>query len=756
MAPRTGLPRAVRRLLAFSTAVALVTTVVVAVPAGKHLVHAAGVAQTVYEVVFYLGAFSMIGVIVMRARSAREGRTGWLLLSLGPVSFLCGSTVFQTLAAGQPSPNLADLFFLAVYPLTFAGLVLLFRRQAGRTPAALWLDGLVGGLGVGSLGARYVLQPVMHVGPGSAAAVTTTLAYPVCDLVLLIMIVSMIGILRHDAGPQWFFLLAGYVVLAGTDSVFLIQTSLGTYETPSLLDHGWQVAFMLVAYAGWNRPGRGQSKRNVSSLSVVPVASALAATVVLVDSTGTTQPLPTLLAAGTVVLTLVRLAVTIRETTRLAHTDRLARTDELTGLANRRAFYERARVLSSEHAATGAQHAVLLVDLDRFKEVNDSFGHLVGDDLLRLVGPRLAAQCGPGDLIARLGGDEFGIVVTGSLDGETVAARLTRSLEQPFVLRDLTVQISASVGIAHFPEDGTDGATLLQRADVAMYVAKRTRTGWRAYDAAEDPNSPERLYLLDALRGVLADGGRGLELHYQPKLGLGDGRLTGVEALVRWRHPQLGLLPPAAFLPLMEEYGLSRQLTEVVLREGVAQCARWRAQGLHMPVAVNLPPALCSDPALPSYVREVLDAHRLPATFLELEITEEFLLGDLDGARRVLRELSDLGVRVSIDDFGTGYSSLAYLRDLPVVQLKLDRTFVTGMEDDTTTAALVRSTVSLSHSLGLEMVAEGVETAAALDLLREVGCDQAQGFHIGRPVPAAEITEWLLAGGDADEESKTA
>jgi diguanylate cyclase (GGDEF)-like protein len=745
----------VRRLLSFATVAALVTTLVVAVHPGKELVHTSPVALVAYQVVFYSSALATLAVVVLRVRAPRPGRGGWFLVSLGPVFFLLGSCVWQLVSSGehrQPLPSPADALFLLVYPALFAGIMVLFRQQARRTPAAVWLDGVIGGLAVGSVAARFVLDPVLGqrtVAGGSPAAVTASLAYPMGDLVLLATVTAVLSILRGRAGAQWLFLLGGCAVLALTDVEFLLATARGDYHTPTLLDHGWQLAFMMIAVAGWTRGGLTVSTRTVTPVAALPMAAASAATLVLVA--GRTTAFATSLAAATVLLTLVRLAVTIRETVRLSDTHDLARTDELTGLPNRRAFYERTRHLSAAHATAGVRHAVLLVDLDRFKEVNDSFGHLVGDDLLRLVGPRLAAQCGPDDLIARLGGDEFGIVVLGEEAAETVAGRLCSSLDEPFVLRDLTVQISASVGVAHYPEDGVDGVTLLRRADVAMYAAKRNRCGWRAYDAAEDPNSPDRLHLLDALRTALAEGGRGFELHYQPKLGLVDGRLTGVEALVRWRHPRLGLLPPAEFLPLLEEYGLSRALTDVVLRQAVAQCARWRDQGLHLPVAVNVPASLCTDPALPAYVGSLLDRHGLVPGCLELEITEEFLLGDRVSAREVLEQLSALGVRVSIDDFGTGYSSLAYLRDLPVDTLKLDRTFITGMEDDPTTAALVRSAVSLSHSLGLQMVAEGVETEAALELLRRLGCDQAQGFHVGHPLPADELTAWLGTGDEQQQ-----
>jgi diguanylate cyclase (GGDEF)-like protein len=739
---------AARRLLRVAVGAALVTTLMLVVPAGHRLVAGSGPVQAVYQLGYYVCMVAALAAVLLRAASGGRYRHGWLLVGLTQAAYLLGDLTWFAVVRGQvpePYPSVADAFYLAQYPAAFAGLVLLFRRQVGRTAAAVWLDGVIAGLGLGAVAARFAFAEVVRIGSGGTALVVTNLAYPVGDLVLLVVVTSILTILRGSAGLRWLLLLGGFVVLAGTDSTYLVRLAQDSYRSPSLLDQGWPFAFLLVALAAWAPQREDRAGRGVTPMAMVPLSSAAAATGVMAASNVGTSPVPIVLAASAVLLTLVRLALTLQQVTSLAHTRRLARTDELTGLPNRRAFYERAQHLNDAHAGDGRAHAVLLVDLDRFKEVNDSFGHHVGDDLLRLVGPRLAAQVGPDDLIARLGGDEFGIVVLGHDPAEAVAERLCASLEQPFTLADVTVQISASIGVAHYPRHGTDGTTLLRRADVAMYAAKRARTGWRSYAAAEDPNSPERLHLLDDLRTELAHGGTGLELHYQPKVRLADDRLSGVEALVRWRHPVRGLLPPGEFLPLVEEYGLSRSLTDAVLLAALGQCSRWRDLGLVLPVAVNLPAALCTDPELPDRVAALLTRLDLPPALLELEITEEFMLGDRHRARTVLTRLGELGVRVSIDDFGTGYSSLAYLRDLPVDQLKLDRTFVADAENDPTSAALVRSTVSLAHSLGLEMVAEGVETPGVLALLREVGCDQAQGYFLGRPMPAARLQEWLGA-----------
>ena len=707
------------------------------------------VASPAFPIAYYVGLTASAAMLFSRALGSRHQRRPWLLLALGATSWLLGDLFWHFYVADldpQPYPSAADLGYLLVFPLVYAGLLSLVRIRVGRLPAATWLDGLIAGLGVGSVAAAFVLRPVLEIGEGDLPLVVTNLAYPVGDLVLLAVVVAVMAVLRGRAGLCWWLLSAGFVALTVTDGAFLLESASGTHVHPSLVDQGWPLAFLLVALASVSPQGSGRHVReNTAAISVVPLLSALGSLVVLLREQGEWAEVTSVLAVTTIVLTLVRLALTIRDTERLADSHRLARTDVLTGLPNRRAFYDRAGRLARTSTVEGGQQAVLLLDLDRFKEVNDSLGHLMGDELLCQVGPRLAAQLRDGDTLARLGGDEFGVVLTGvdSSGPAAVAERLCRSLDEPFELEGVSVQVGVSVGIALSPQHGVHATELLQRADVAMYDAKRNRAGWRTYVASEDPNSPERLRSVELLRGLLRGDGAGLELHYQPKVRLCDGSLTGVEALVRWRHPVQGLLYPGSFLDLVEENGLARYLTGHVLDRALEQCARWRELGLDIPVAVNLSATTVIDTELPQSVADRLSHHGLPPTSLELEITEEFLMSDWVRARSVLEGVRGLGVRVSVDDFGTGYSSLSYLRDLPIDQLKLDRTFISRMEDDETAAALVRSTVSLAHSLGLEMVAEGVETADIVARLVSFGCDQAQGYHLGRPMPAEEVESWL-------------
>jgi diguanylate cyclase (GGDEF)-like protein len=390
--------------------------------------------------------------------------------------------------------------------------------------------------------------------------------------------------------------------------------------------------------------------------------------------------------------------------------------------------------------------ALLLIDLDRFKEVNDGLGHHVGDRLLHQVAQRLSARLRSEDVLARLGGDEFAVLVdvADATAAAGLAQHLRETLIEPFDLEGIAVRIDASIGIAVHPENGDDIHVLLRRADVAMYKAKTTRTGHCLSATVEDDgtdNGCDGLRLLQELREAMRDDQ--LLLHYQPKMDLHDGSIRGVEALVRWAHPTRGLLYPDAFLPAATHAGLMAELTEEVLRQALDQAKQWRAGDLEITVAVNLSALNLQDAALPDKIAAMLNARALPGCAVQVEITEDALLGDRALATAILSRLRALGVHVAIDDFGTGFSSLAYLRDLPVDELKLDRSFVAPVNSDSRAAALLASSVHLSHSLGLRMVAEGVEDNATLDQLRRHGCDQAQGYFICRPVPADDLVPFL-------------
>ncbi len=416
--------------------------------------------------------------------------------------------------------------------------------------------------------------------------------------------------------------------------------------------------------------------------------------------------------------------------------------DPLTGLPNRRHFL---RLLASR-LADEPRTAVVMLDLDGFKDVNDAFGHATGDLLLAEVGRRLADRLGAAS-VARLGNDEFAALVPAVADTEdarTRVAALVAALSVPFPAEGLTVDVRVTAGLAVSPEHGDEAAGLLQHADTALYTAKHRRRDVEVYDSAADRAS-HRVRMTGHLRDAIA--ARDLTVHYQPKTDPASGRVYGAEALVRWEHPEHGRVSPEEFIPLAEQTGLIRPLTTLVLDAALAACAGWRRDGHHLGVAVNLSTRSLTDTELPAQVGEALRRAGLPPAALTLEITETAVMADLGRSVATLQELRALGVRLSVDDFGTGQSSLAYLKQLPIHEMKIDKAFVLGLADDQGDAAIVRAALSLGHALGLRVVAEGVEDGVTLALLADWGCDLVQGYHVSRPLPPAALEAWLAARG---------
>jgi diguanylate cyclase (GGDEF)-like protein len=424
---------------------------------------------------------------------------------------------------------------------------------------------------------------------------------------------------------------------------------------------------------------------------------------------------------------------------------RLAYEDGLTALPNRAMFNEQLGQAVRAAKRSAQPLSVLVIDMDRFKTINDTLGHPVGDQALREVGMRVRKALRDADIVARLGGDEFAVLLTTSgaeHAARVVAGKISKALEEPLVIDGQPMDMTASIGIATFPGHGEDPNALMRAADVAMYEAKRTKSGFSIYDPAHDERRQEFLTLLGELRRAVEAGE--LVLHYQPKMSLAEGRVSGVEALVRWRHPQRGFIEPSQFIPFAEQTGYISAITRWVLGKAVEQCGVWERIGLRIRMSINVSARdLQLGDALVQDVAAALVAAELPAGMLCLEITESALMEDPGAAQSTLRKLRELGIQTSIDDYGTGYSSLAYIKQLAVNELKIDRAFVSGMEADRKNAAIVRSTIELGHNLGLTVVAEGVETDHELAELRRYGCDSAQGFYFARPMPAAAFERWL-------------
>jgi diguanylate cyclase (GGDEF)-like protein len=418
--------------------------------------------------------------------------------------------------------------------------------------------------------------------------------------------------------------------------------------------------------------------------------------------------------------------------------------DALTGLPNRTLLRDRTNQAIRQADRELVPAALLLLDLERFKEVNDTLGHHYGDQLLAQVGRRLRAALRDVDTVARLGGDEFAVLLPriGTTEGAVaVANKLQAALQEPFELEGLSLDVEASIGVALYPEHGNDPDELLQHADIAMYVAKDTHAGFMLFDPALDQHSPRRLALLGELRRAIDN--RQLVLHYQPKVDAHTGQLLGVEALVRWQHPEHGVLPPGEFIPLAERTGLIGPLTHYVLDAALHQCHRWRQAGHELAVAVNVSARSLLDLAFPDQVAGLLARWDLPARLLMVEITESTIMADPTHALEILGRLNTMGVQIAIDDFGTGYSSMAHLKTLPVQELKVDRSFVSQMTSNNRDAVIVRSTVDLGRNLGLRVVAEGVEDVVTSQELEALGCDAIQGYYVSRPVPPDDLIHWL-------------
>jgi diguanylate cyclase (GGDEF)-like protein len=430
---------------------------------------------------------------------------------------------------------------------------------------------------------------------------------------------------------------------------------------------------------------------------------------------------------------------------------RVATTDDLTGLANRERFRARLdqRIVAAKES--DEKFAVMLLDLDRFKEVNDTLGHHYGDELLRDLGPRLAEVVGPDGLVARLGGDEFAVLLAESTNDtdelEAIARRLSRCVQQPVVVDEMTLEVGVSIGVSRFPRDGDDPHSLLRSADVAMYAAKEAHAGCKVYAAALDRHSVRRLSVLSEFRRALDSDE--IVVFYQPIMYMNGKRVHGAEGLVRWQHPELGLLPPSDFIPIVEQTGLIGALTRHVLERAIAQCAGWRAAGRELTVSVNLSVRNLLDPDLPALIGDLLSLYSLVPEALQLEITESMLMSDPDRSLVTLTRLAQLGVGLSVDDYGTGYSSLANLRRLPIDELKIDRSFVSPMLSDESDLIIVRSTINLGHDLGLKVVAEGVEDEATLNRLSGLGCDFAQGYHFSKPLASDAFNRWIGVPGAA-------
>jgi diguanylate cyclase (GGDEF)-like protein len=698
-----------------------------------------------------IAAVEVVATILCFAAAAgrRRGRAVPLVLGAALLAWTCGDitlTIESLGGASPPTPSLADAFYLAFYPLTYAALVLVMRRALRELLPATWLDGLIAGLGAAALSAAFAFHSVLHTVGGAPLGVATNLAYPVGDVLLLALVVGGTALLPSMRKGQWLLLASACALNAAGDTFNLLQLSGQVTHIGSVVNGiAWPSAILLLSMSVWMRPGHSDPLARAKPPGfLLPGLGALSGlALLLVNTLQQLDGIALGLATATLIVVGIRLALSVRGLRALTEErHRQAVTDELTGLANRRQLLHLLNGFFTDQddpRLPERQLAFLYVDLDHFKEVNDSFGHSTGDELLRQLGPRLSESLRGSDVLVRLGGDELGVVLvdTDPAYATTVAQRLMAKLEEPFALDGVSVRIGASIGIALAPADAMDAASLMRCADIAMYRAKLERSAFQIYTEGIDDVS-NRLHLVDELRVAVHE--RQFVLHYQPQVNLRTGNVSSVEALIRWPHPRLGLVPPLEFIPLAEEAGLIQALTALVLDLALTQCAAWWSAGRRLTVSVNISATNLLDAGFIDLVQGTLARHHLPSSALILEITETTIIGDFERCQLVIEQMRALGLAVSIDDFGAGFTSLASLGSLAVSELKLDRTFIAGLTGkDGRDQKLVQATIELGHALGLRVIAEGIEDQATLDVLSRLGCDMAQGYFISRPMPPMDL-----------------
>jgi diguanylate cyclase (GGDEF)-like protein len=685
---------------------------------------------------------------IIRGLDKHPGRAAPLALGLGLLSWSLGDLflTIESLGGATPSvPSLADVFYLGFYPLAYVATVQLLRNAMGRLSRPNWLDGVVAGLGAAAICAAFAFHDIVHASGGSVAAAATNLAYPIGDLLLLSLVIGGTVMLSGRWTLPWFLLALGITinVIGDTANLFQSSTIFATRFGTDVNAFAWPASILLMAMSVWVKPSTLDPLRSqrVAGVALPSLAAVGGLAILLIGYVRHVTWVALWLATTTLLVAGLRLTLSARALRILTEErHRQAQTDELTGLGNRRHLFHVLETFFADYANpwTVSRHlAFLFIDLNRFKEINDSFGHPAGDELLRQLGPRLTSAVPATGTVFRLGGDELAVVLIGAdgHDAEIVAENILAAICEPFLLQKMKASVGASIGIALAPSDASEAIGLTWCADTAMYRAKLGQIPYVFYDQGLD-GGESQLNLLDELRTAVETGN--FVLHYQPQLDLRTGEILAVEALIRWPHPTLGLVPPLKFIPLAEDAGLMQELTDWVLSEAIAQCARWHADGRTLAVSVNITATNLLQAGFTDRIVELLEEHNLPGTSLIIEITESSIINDFAASKMVIERMRSLGIMVSIDDFGAGFTSLAYLSSLAVGELKLDRNFITGLGTDgkERDLELVRATIQLGHDMALRVVAEGIEDVDTLDLLSDLGCDRAQGYFISRPMPA--------------------
>jgi diguanylate cyclase (GGDEF)-like protein len=694
-------------------------------------------------------AAAVLGLLVHGGEHPGRWKWSWALLTVGLVASLGGALLGAVAGAGGRTAG--DVVALLGAVCSIVGLVRLLQQRLGARSADVIFEAVMTAAGVGFVVGTLVLRPGEATGALGAGGIAT-LARPLLDLVAVWLAVRLVWLTpTHPAAYR--YLLGGFVCLLTADAIAAgaaLGGSAGGQPNAVAL---WSYCLRAVAACHPSlrsafEPVTDGPKRLRRPQLVLVVGLVLLGPAMLATRVGLGGSLGVSVVLGSALLPLLVVVHLVRHVQERASAEYEAQHDALTGLPNRVLFHDRLDVALSQARRSGTRVAVMFCDLDRFKSINDSLGHAVGNQLLQGVGRRLRACLRPTDTVARVGGDEFTLLVPSvstAAESAAVAERILQELKAPYVVAGRELFTSVSIGMALFPDDGTDPETLLKHADTAMYRAKASgRDGYQQYTADMGARAQVKHSLENSLRHAIER--RELRLHYQPKVGLADGKVVGLEALLRWPHPILGWVEPAAFIPLAEETGLIGPLGEWVMEEACQQIRAWRDRGLRtVPVAINLSARQLAQGNVVDLIAGALARAGVAPELLEVEITESVFLHDAQGVGDRLQRLRAMGVRCSIDDFGTGYSGLAYLARMPLDSLKIDRSFVSriGTADDQ--EAIVDAVIALGHSLRLKVVAEGVETAEQAQYLRSRGCDQMQGYLFSRPVPAEDVPGLLTA-----------
>ena len=699
-----------------------------------------------------LGVFFVLLLtrLVLAAVQQRGRRFALLALAVGVALWATGAAiVFSNQAVvGVEFPARGEIFYLASY-LGIA--TFLFRDVSRRGVPSIEIvleAAVVCGAAV-CLAAVAVVTPLATTFQRGALPLLVSVLYPVIDVGLVVIVIAQVMLGLRLPSLRSFALALGFVGLAVGDTAFVLTLDRGIYTSSIALDVIWAAGLALIVGAACLPPVVTEAaKERRYSVVALPAAAALAVAILVLNPGGSISGYLTAASVLTLAAAGARMLLALREAQEAAESRRLSLTDEMTGLPNRRALLAAA----DERLRTGAPTGFLLLDIDAFKDVNDSMGHTVGDEVLRVLAYRMRLAVGDEVLVARLGGDEFALLAR--TDDATRLIPLARSvrdtLSEPMRVDDITLAITASIGIAL--ARSTDSSTeLLRRADIAMYEAKASPAGVVLFDASLDGASRARLRRGDDLRHAIAQGEIGVM--YQPQVSAVDGRVVGVEALVRWQHPELGLLTPGAFLSDARRSGLMPEVSAIVLHHVLVDARRWCDDGFAFRVAMKCgPPELVGGPLLPRLFAEV-GAAGLPEDTLVLEVLEDSFVAEPELAFRAIRELRAHHVQVAIDDYGIGYSSLAYLRDIPVQELKMDRSFIATVVTDERSRLIVRTTARMAHAFGFRMVAHGVGDAEIARAVVPLGVDVLQGYHVARPMPAEEVAPWIRSRAAGAEKS---